>query len=278
MTGQAGRRGRPTRRKGTRPAWHGAGTTRGVLTRLAALSLGLLLCACAPAGSPPDSQPGGKGDDPAAGAACAADELETLELCLTDGCPDLSGDALETCLQETCGEDLERVEDGCEACVVGGLDAGAPLAEVSQRCGAAADGGLCSADDFEWLFFCRDEGCPDAEDLDTCLQETCGEEIEAMSEACRGCFVAASDEGASATAIEATCGAAAETGPACAGDDAEAVSLCLSEGCPEQSGEALAVCLQETCGADLERVADGCKLCVVEHTGLGSAGVAESCL
>lgn len=250
--------------------------------RSTAFSLSLLLCACSPAGDPSDPGPGGKADDAWDAPSCSAEDAETVSLCLSEGCPDLEGDALEVCLQETCGEDLERIDAICEDCVIGGVAGGSEPFEAAANCSSTGPvAGTCSDENLEWLFFCRDEGCAGlaGDELEACLLDTCGAEIEAAPEDCRGCFVFYSDAGAGAEHIEEQCGRDEEPAePACTGEDAQAVSLCLSDGCPDQTGTSLEICLQETCGEDLDRAAPECSTCVFENVDFGHSGVIETCL
>jgi hypothetical protein len=229
------------------------------------LASSFALACAAPA---PEPTPNSDKSDEA--AACAADE--SLLSCITEQCPDLTGDAFDDCFTDNCEEGHDDTPLTCGLCIVNGFEAGEDAAGIVSVCTGTSEPApspaACESD--ESILSCITSECPDlvGQEFDDCFTDNCEESNDDTPLTCALCVVDAFEAGLDAEAIANTCtssdGAAAGTltGVACASADLE-LFTCLSDNCPDaDTGDAIGDCAAEFCEAEANQTSVSCLLCV----------------
>lgn len=227
-----------------------------------------LALACTSPAPEPTSSPQ-RADD---AAACASDEA--LLSCLTDECPDLTGDAFDACFEDNCEVGHDDTPLDCGLCVVNGFEAGEDAAGIVSVCTGTPDAppapadAACQSD--EALLGCIVTECPDlvGQEFDDCFEDNCEEGHDDTPLRCGLCVVDGFEAGQDAGEIADSCTSsggsqgATLTSIACASDDL-ALFACLDDNCPDaSSSDAVGECIADNCSAEANQTAVSCLLCV----------------
>jgi hypothetical protein len=220
---------------------------------------------------------------PTSAPAPSSEKSESLLSCITEQCPDLTGDAFDDCFEDNCEEGHDDTPLTCGLCIVDGFEAGEDAAGIVSVCTgapAAADG-PCASD--ESILACITTECPDlvGQEFDDCFTDNCEESNDDTPLTCAFCVVDGFEAGLDAGGIEATCTSATSddsatlTGVACASADLELFS-CLVDNCPDAEGsDAIGECAADGCTAEANEVAVSCMLCVDAELGEPAATISD---
>lgn len=76
---------------------------------------------------------------------CTPAEMDPLQTCVDDACPDLAGEPLANCALGDCGAEISGLTDLCFACLVAQIEEGADIDQLRTACRSEADPGEMEA-------------------------------------------------------------------------------------------------------------------------------------
>jgi hypothetical protein len=214
-------------------------------------------------------------------SACDAEEMFTVEACLSANCPGLSGPEFSACALTFCEEEIFDVSGVCQQCLFEHQNEN--LEQLVEACGSdqpppPPPTHTCTAEELPPLEACANEHCEGlaGNELLTCAFQFCQQEVFATSVECRDCLSQNVDGGIEG-AVE-VCGPETTPEPsACSSGELDPLVLCGIVQCGKQRGPALINCALARCGDEVAAVSPACSSCMVSNADGAIPGVIEAC-